>query len=149
MSLRTFFQSVAYSGFFFFFFWGGDSDKFVPSSKCMGQFSRHGVGVSIVNHQPLWQASKQAPPPPPPKKKKKKKKKSSDPRGVPLTPQKFFGSKVGLILPPPRLRTCSQCLLLTIVVMICCLICIFFYSRSNRVLNQCQLSSTQLNELRR
>ena len=31
---------------------------FFPSSKFFCQFSRHGVGVSIVHHQPLWQAKK-------------------------------------------------------------------------------------------
>ena len=30
-----------------------------PSSKLLGQLSSHGVGVSIVHHQTLWQASKQ------------------------------------------------------------------------------------------
>ena len=58
---------------------GGDSVTFCfPSSKLLGQFSRHGVGVSIVHHQPLWQAKKKglriqrgggfehsSPPPPP------------------------------------------------------------------------------------
>ena len=64
---------------------GGGVTFFFPSSKFLGQFSRHGVGVSIVHHQPLWQGGKNrssdprggypSKPPPPPKKKKKKKKK--------------------------------------------------------------------------
>ena len=43
---------------------------FFPTSKFMGQFSRHRLGVPIVHHQPLWQAKKKkkkkVPPPPPP-----------------------------------------------------------------------------------
>ena len=37
---------------------------FFPSSKFVGQFSRHGVGVSIVYHQPLSDKQKNYPPPP-------------------------------------------------------------------------------------
>ena len=37
---------------------GGESDTFFSFLKFFGQFSRHGVEVSMVHHQPLWQAKK-------------------------------------------------------------------------------------------
>ena len=82
------------------------------TSKFLGQFSRHWVGVSVVHHQPLWQASKQ---------KRKKKKKIFGSKGgggvTPLTPPKknqkpFFwtqGGGGGLNTPntplPPQFST--------------------------------------------
>ena len=43
-----------YAGFFFFFFFlGGGSDTYF-TSKFLGEFSRHRVGVPIIHHQPLW-----------------------------------------------------------------------------------------------
>ena len=36
--------------------WGGPPTFVFPTSKFLGQFSRHRVGVPIVHHQPLWQA---------------------------------------------------------------------------------------------
>ena len=56
-SLDTFISIVQYS------------DTFCPTSKCLGQFSRHRVEVPIVHLQPLWQAKK--------KKKRRRKKVNS------------------------------------------------------------------------
>ena len=42
---------------------GGHSDTFFPlPKKCLGQFSRHGVGVPIVHHQPLTSKTKTSDP---------------------------------------------------------------------------------------
>ena len=89
-------QPVVYAGFFSRGGGGGTLTICFLFSKFLGQFSRHRVGVALIHHQPLWQASK----------RKKVGLVLRIQRGGGLPPKKKFldPKEGGLVDPPPPRR---------------------------------------------